>query len=44
MTQFSAALRKEGVITEEGENKDDPIVKYNLDDESTEPTLNQSVR
>ena len=44
LTQFSAALRKQGIITEEGGDESNPIVKYNLDDESTEPTLNQSIR
>ena len=39
LTQFSASLRKRGIITEEGEDPNNPPVKYNLDDESTEPTL-----
>ena len=41
LTQFSASLRKDGVITQEGEDHSKPIVKYNIDDESTERTSEQ---
>ena len=38
MTQFAASLRKNNVITEEGENIRKPIVKYKLDEDSTDRT------